>query len=153
MRTSSCETHTQAWPQVGEVFELTLDGDAPENEPLEMVSEFGSNPSGRQHTGATVSGRETRRFQLVQVGYCSTVEKVKDKIHSYGEAPEGQWINTFKAACPQPDGLGPVSFADASWVGADGRANFPYVASLGFPHFNYAGHVRGEDWRWVVQVP
>ena len=145
-------THRPAYPPVGEVFELTLDGDAPENEPLEMVNEFGFNPSGWQYIGAAVSGRETRRFQFVQVGYCSTVERVKDKIGPYGKVPAGQWINAFKAAYPEPDGQGPVGFADASWVSADGRANFPYVASVGFLHFNYGGHVRGEDWRWFVQV-
>jgi hypothetical protein len=140
------------YPKVEEVFELTLDGAAPENEPLEMVSEFGFNSAGWRHDGPTVSGKQTRRFKFVQVGYCSTVEKVKEKTKAHGEIPEGQWINAFKAAYPKPDGQGPIGFADASWIGADGRANFPYVASVGFLHFNYGGHVRGEDWRWVVSA-
>src|SRR5579863_5445427 len=88
------------YPKVGEVFELALDGDAPENQPLEMVDSFGYNPAGWSHKGPKVSGRQTRRFKFVQVGYCSNVDKIKEQSSAHGEIPEGQWINAFKAAYP-----------------------------------------------------
>lgn len=56
-----------AYPADGEIFELTLDGDAPENQPLEMVSRFGYAPVGWRHNGPKVSGKQTRRFKLVGV--------------------------------------------------------------------------------------
>ena len=52
----------------GEVFEMTLNGDAPENQPLEMVRRDGY--TGRwTHNGPKVSGRQTRRFKLDVIGY------------------------------------------------------------------------------------
>jgi hypothetical protein len=141
-----------AYPKVGDVFELTLDFDAPANEPLEMVEEFGYNSTGWSHTGTKMTGQHTRHFKLVQLGYCSNIDKVKAKTATLGATPEGQWINAFKAAYPVPDGQGPIGIADDSWIGANGRANYPYLLAVGFQHFNYGGHVRGEDWRWLVVV-
>jgi hypothetical protein len=138
------------YPQLGEVFELTLDFDAPENEVMEMVEEFGYNSAGWSHVGAKVTGQKTRRFKLVQVGYCSNTDKVRSKTAALGATPEGQWINAFKAAYPVPDGQGPIGIADDSWIGANGRGNYPYLLAVGLQHFNYGGHVRGEDWRWLV---
>ncbi|MFZ0296703.1 MAG: hypothetical protein WAL52_24030 [Candidatus Sulfotelmatobacter sp.] len=149
--TAEAETD-RAYPRVGEVFELALDGAAPENQPLEMVESFGYNPAGWSHNGPTVSGQKTRRFKLVQVGYCSNMEKVKVKVGTEGAFPEGQWINAFKAAFPEPDGQGPVGIPDASWIDSGGRANYPYILAFGLMQFNYAGHIRIEDWRWLVAV-
>ena len=97
-------------------------------------------------------GQKTRRFKLVQVGYCSNMEKVKVKVGTEGAFPEGQWINAFKAAFPEPDGQGPVGIPDASWIDSGGRANYPYILAFGLMQFNYAGHIRIEDWRWLVAV-
>jgi hypothetical protein len=138
------------YPPVGEVFELTLDFDAPANEALEMVEEFGFNSAGWSYVGAKVTGRQTRRFKLVQIGFCSNTDKVRAKTAALGATPEGQWINAFKAAYPIPDGQGPIGIADDSWIGANGRGNYPYLLAVGLQHFNYGGHVRGEDWRWLV---
>jgi hypothetical protein len=151
--TAEAKTKSSAvYPAVGEVFELMLDFDDPANEPMEMVEEFGYNSTGWSFAGPKVTGRQTRRFKLVQIGYCSNIGKVKDKTAPLGKTPEGQWINAFKAAYPTPDGQGPIGVADDSWVGANGRANYPYLLAVGFQHFNYGGHVRGEDWRWLVEV-
>jgi hypothetical protein len=143
---------TPTYPGVGDVFELALNGDARENQPLEMVDSFGYNPEGWCHKGPTISGHQTRRFKLVQVGYCSNLDKVKEKTSALGENPAGQWINAFHSTYPKSDGQGPIGIADGSWVGPNGRANFPYVLAVGFLHFNIAGHIRGEDWRWLVAV-
>jgi hypothetical protein len=140
------------YPKVGDVFELTLDFEAPANEPMEMVEEFGYNSAGWSYVGQPVTGKHTSRFKLVEVGYCSNIDKVKAKTEPFGKTPAGQWINAFKAAYPATDGKGPVGVADDSWIGANGRANYPYILAVGFQHFNYGGHVRGEDWRWLVEV-
>jgi hypothetical protein len=147
---SGPENISPAYPRAGEVFELTLDFDAPANDAMEMVEEFGYNSTGWSYVGAKVTGRQTRRFKLVQIGYCSNTEKVRAKTAALGATPEGQWINAFKVAYPVPDGQGPIGIADDSWISANGRANYPYLLAVGLQHFNYAGHVRGDDWRWLV---
>jgi hypothetical protein len=141
-----------AYPKVGEVFELALDGDAPENQPLEIVRSFGYNPEGWRHKGPKVAGKQTRRFKLVQVGYCSNMDVVRERLKAHGENLEGQWMKAFKVAYPQPDGNGPVGVADASWVPPYGVANFPIVDTGGDPHFSWAGLARDAHWRWLVAV-
>ncbi len=54
------------YPEVGEIFELTLDG--AENQPLDMVARDGYTGEWK-HQGPAVTGKQTRRFQFVQVGY------------------------------------------------------------------------------------
>lgn len=141
-----------AYPQVGEVFELTFDGDAPENQPLEIVRYFGYNPEGWKHKGLRVGGKQTCRFKLVQVGYCRNLDEVKERLKKYGKIPGGQWLKAFKMAYPQPDGNGPIGVADSSWVNPDGLARFPVVGSGGDLRFGWAGVARGDRWRWLVAV-
>ena len=141
-----------AYPKVGEIFELTLDGDLPENQPLEIVRGFGYNPEGWGHKGPKVSGQQTRRFKLAQVGYCNNLDVVKERLKAHGENPEGQWMKAFKAAYSQPDGNGPVGVADASWVGPHGGAGFPGVGTDGVLGFRWTGSGQGGGWRWLVVV-
>jgi len=75
---------------------------------------------------------------------------VRQRLAQYGDIPEGQWRQAFKAAYPQPDGNGPIGIADSSWVGPGGLAGFPWVDSGGGSHFDWAGHDHDEDWRWLV---
>ena len=132
-------------------FELTLDFDAPENQPLEMVRLDGYNPEGWKFTGKKLSGIQIRRFKLVRVGHCLNLDEVRLKLAQYGrEVPEGQWRQAFKAAYPNPDGNGPIGFADPSWVSPLGRASFPFVDSVGGSGFSWAGCGRGGRWRWLV---
>jgi len=74
-----------AYPAVGEVFELTFDGDVPENQPLEIVRYFGYNPEGWKHKGLRVGGKQTCRFKLVQVGYCPNLEVVQERLKVHGK--------------------------------------------------------------------
>ena len=136
------------YPNVGEIFELTLDGDAPENQPLQMVRDFGYTGKWR-HNGPKVKGKQTRRFKLAQAGYQPNLDGVKSALPGSGSV-EGQWIKAFKAAYPQPDGKGPIGIADASWVGPDGGASFPIVDSDGVLYFHWAAFDRGDSWRWLV---
>jgi hypothetical protein len=152
IETALAVSTSPTYPKEGEVFQLTLDFDAPENEPMEMVEEFGYNSAGWTYVGAKVTGQYTRQFKLVSPGYCSNTDKVRAKTAEFGATPAGQWINSFKKAYPIPDGQGPIGIADDSWIGANGRANYPYLLAVGFQHFNYGGHVRGDDWRWLVVV-
>lgn len=137
-----------AVPAVGEAFELTLDGDAPENQPLQIVRDCGYTGKWR-HNGRTVQGKQTRRFKLAQVGYQPNLDGVKSAFPTSGSV-EGQWIKAFKAAYPQPDGNGPIGIADASWVYPNGGAGFPIVGSFGDLDFHWAGDAHGADWRWLV---
>ena len=137
-----------AYPAVGEVFELTLDGDAPENQPLQIVKDCGYTGNGR-HNGRTVKGKQTRRFKLAQAGYQSNLDGVKAALPASGSV-EGQWIKAFKAAYPQPDGNGPIGIADASWVSPLSGTSFSVVYSDGGLDFRWTGDVHDANWRWLV---
>ena len=139
------------YPSVGEVFDLTLDGGLLENQPLEMVRQDGY--SGKwKHAGSIVGGTETRRFRLVQVGYCCTFDEVVRKLVEYGKIPEGQWRQAFKAIYPKPDGNGPIGVADSSWVDPCGCAFFPDVSTDGGSDFYWTDYVFYDYWRWLVEV-
>ncbi len=137
-----------AYPVIGEVFELTLDGDAPENQPFQIVKDCGYTGKWR-HNGRTVKGKQTRRFKFAQAGYQPNLDGVKSALPTSGSV-EGQWIKAFKAAYPQPDGNGPVGIADASWVRPLVDADFPIVSTDGSLSFRWAGDVQGAVWRWLV---
>lgn len=134
------------------MFELTLDGDAPENQPLQIVRDCGYTGKWG-HNGPKVKGKgkQTRRFKLAQAGYQPNLDGVKAALPASGSV-EGQWIKAFKAAYPQPDGQGPIGIADASWVDPSGNARFPVVSTDGSPYFGWAGVGRDACWRWLVAV-
>ena len=137
------------YPATGEVFELTLDGDAADVQPLKMVRRDGYAGEWR-HRGSTVKGQEARRFKLVEIGYCQDFEEVRRKLATHGAIPEGQWREAFKARYPRRDGKGPIGVADASWVSPGGDAGFPYVHTDGDSRFGWAGNGFGDSWRWLV---
>lgn len=140
-----------AYPAMGEIFELTLDGDVPEHQSLEMVRRDGYGGKWR-HDGPVVQGKQTRRFKLVQIGYCRTFDEVLEKLAKYGKIPEGQWREAFRVAYPKPDGDGPIGIADFSWVNPHGYAHFPYVRADGHSYFHWADDDFYESWRWLVEV-
>lgn len=138
-------------PPVSEIFELTLDGDLPENQPLEMVRRDGYSGTWK-HNGPVVKGVQTRRFKIVQIGYCRTFDEVQTKLIQHGKIPEGQWRQAYKTAYPKPDGNGPIGIADSSWVLPNGRACFPYVLTDGYSDFCWTDHAFNDFWRWLVEV-
>lgn len=126
------------YPADGEVFALTLDGDAPENQPLEMVRRDGY-------------GNPARRFKLVSIGYCQNWEEVLRRLAGHGRIPEGLCRNAFKNAF-KSDGKGPVGVANPSWVNPDGSACFPCVNSDGESSFRWTVSDFSDRWRWLVEV-
>lgn len=137
-----------AYPAVGQTFELTL-------QPVrgkEMVRRFGYESRGWEFRGKDIIVPQTRRFKLVQVNYCRELEEIRTRLVEHGKVPEGQWITAFKAAYPEPDGLGPVGVADPSWVDPGGGASFPVVLTDGSLGFGWADGGRGARWRWLVEV-
>ena len=142
------------YPKEGEAFELTLDGDAPENAPLEVVRSFGYDPTGWSHNGPTVTGKQTRQFMLVGIGYQPNLAAAKSALEAkYGPTPEGQWMKAFKDAYPEANGVNPVGVADASWVLPNGCAYFPFVSSGGKPYFRWTVSYLVEGWLWLVPAP
>jgi len=132
------------YPELGVPFELTLDGDAPETQPLAMVEADGYNPDGWKHNGKIVVGKQTRRFKLVQKGGSwGEIGAVT------GKEVEGQWRNAFKATYPEPDGNGPIGVRDASWVHPRGYTAFPCVDHNGDSRFGWVDDFP-DHWRWIV---
>lgn len=134
----------------GEVFEMTLDGDAPKNQPWEMVRRDGYSGEWK-HNGPRVKGRQTRRFKWISIGYQPNLEAVRTALAPHGKIPEGQWREAVKQMF-EPDGKHPRGIADPSWEDPDGRARFPYVECDGRSDFRWADGGQGESWRWLVGV-
>lgn len=146
---------SKEYPADGEVFRLTLDGDAPENDPIEMVRQDGYQSFKRwKFKGKKVVGIQTRAFKLVRVGDCRNLDELHEKLAQYGDVPEGQWRQAFVAAYPQSDGRGSVGVADASWFDVNGHARLPYIHWRGFSSFSsirsWFGSEPGGRWRWLV---
>lgn len=134
----------------GAEFEMTLNGDAPENQPLEMVRRDGY--SGRwKHSGPTVKGTQTQCFKWVAVGYQPNFDAVRTALAPYGKIPEGQWREAVKHMF-ESDGEHPRGIADSSWVDPFGNADFPYVSTYGNSYFRWAGGDFRVAWRWLVEV-
>lgn len=142
-----------AFPAEGEEFDLELDGDVPENQPLEMVRrDRCERPEKWRFTGREVEGKQVRRFKLVAVGYCRNLDEVRGKLAVHGEILEGQWRAAYCG--PQvPGGCSrPVGIADPSWVDLREHVYFPYVPPRGFPAFYRVDHVFDIFWLWLVEV-
>lgn len=141
------------YPPVGEVFELTLDGDDPANDPIEMVRQDGHGESQKwEFRGRRVVGVQIRHFKLVQIGYQPNFEAVLRELGMHGTIPEGQWREAFKVNY-ETDGKGPVGIADSFWVDPDGDANFPYVSTVGRSLFYWTARAFDDVcWRWLVAV-
>lgn len=139
-----------SYPTIGEIFELTLDGDAEENQPLQMVRDFGYQGEWK-HSGPKIKGKQTRRFKLMQAGYPRNLEAVKSSLPG-SALVEGQWIKAFKAAYPLNGGKCPVGIADASWVDSvDGSARFPFISNEGIICFGWVTDCRVvNQWCWLV---
>ncbi len=151
MTTAQSSTH---YPANDELFELTLDGDAPGNDPIQMVRDDDyMYPERWTFDGQKVVGCQTRRFKLVAIGHwCATIDGVREELVRHGRIPNGQWRQAFKAAYPESDEEGPIGVADPSWINFDGKRCIPYIkttgAAPGFdPVDDYDIH-----WRWLVTV-
>lgn len=147
------------YPQIGEVFDLTLDGSLPENTPLGVIKVFhkGSyeynkdNPEDWRHNGQVVTDKQTRKFMLVKIGNQPNLAAAKSVLEKkYGTTPEGQWMKAFKDAYPKDDGNGPIGVADSSWIYPNGHIRFPCVHTGGRPHFDRGDYDLYTYWRWLV---
>ncbi len=136
------------YPVIGEIFELTLDGTATKNQPLEMVHADGFNVQNWNHKGPVVRQRETRRFKLVEVGYCKNLDEVMSKLAVHGRIPPGQWREAFKVRYRYS--RRPVGIADASWVDPMNRAEFPCIYAEGGLGFCGPSYQFDTNWQWLV---
>lgn len=149
---SASEPLIPFYPADNEIFELTLDGDAVENDPIEMVRRDGHRePKKWKHIGRRVTGTETRRFKLVWVGYCQNFTELKRKLTTHGRIPEGQWREALRAAYALK-GTYLVGMADASWMNSAGDARFPCVLMDGYSTFYRIVYDFSVDWHWLVEI-
>lgn len=140
------------YPELGVTFTLTLDGDASQNEPLEMVRRDGL-VGGWSHSGPVVSGLQTKSFMLMRFDFSHNLVELLRQLSEPGGIPPGQWRQAFKAAYPKYDRKGPIGVPDASWFNPKGNAHFPIVGGHGYTPFFPAKHrfARG-GWRWLVMI-
>lgn len=143
-------------PADGEVFELTLDWDTVD--PMEMVRADGYDPEGWEFQDPRVEGVQTRRFELVQVGYyCQNLDEVRAKVEARGETlAEGQWREAFRVKYPKPDRAILIGFGGSLWVDPYGYRRFPYLGEFRgswgsrFDRFDRSDRGLGGSWRWLV---
>lgn len=148
------------YPKVGEVFELTMDGDAPENQP--MVMAINCDPQhGRhwEHSGNKVVGIKTKKFKLVDFGFSARSAWLESHIKAQGKIPEGQWIKAFCAKFSVHDRKASVGVYDCSWKspsrfpGITRCLNrFPWIDIYGNLGFGYETVASYLNERWLVEV-
>ena len=146
------------YPVVGQVFELTLDGDAPENQPLAMVRRIGYSTWEKWlYKGPTVKGIQTGVFKLVEFDRFLKFDDLHRILDTHGRIPEGQWAQAFKTAYPKYDGVCSIGFPDKSWVDDIGWNRHPlmyytdYILNLGLAHRD--GRIDlWHPWLWLVEV-
>lgn len=134
-------------PKDGEVFELTIDGDAVD--PIEMVRGDGyNNPEQWQFNGPKVVGTQTRRFKLVGVGYQRNGGAINKVIAKHGTPALGQYREAFKEkyGCRKL-----VGFTGSEWVDPFGR-RFPCVREGFSDFFLFFDEDFDDRWRFAVEV-
>lgn len=137
------------YPAPGVEFDLTLDGDARENQPLAMVSGDGYG-GGWKHKGPVVKGTQTRRFKFVEIGYQPNWNSVVGELGKHGKIPEGQWREAVKKTY-RTNRLS-MGVADASWSDPGDSRNFPMVHVIGGSDFHWTDVEFSESWVWLVEV-
>ena len=138
-----------SYPAVGVEFDLTI---AEPFTGIEMVRRFGYDPTGWKFNGEEIAMPQTKRFKLVSIGAQPNFEAVKADLAKHGAIPDGQWLDAFKKAFPQPDGKGPIGVAKASWVSPSGGAHFPCVSTGGDLYFVWTDSGFHARLRWLVEV-
>jgi len=112
----------QPYPDLGQIFSLTLNGDATRISPVGFIETLYGRPSigsvldnwkvdGKQIAG----GVQTRQFKLVSVGAVPNRPELITKLQTEGRIPAGQWIMAFMETFPVHDCKGHVGVADG-WV-------------------------------------
>lgn len=143
------------YPADGEIFKLTLDGDAPENDPIEMLRRDGYSAVGWLYNGKKLTGKQTHTFKLVSLtGYGGDFERTLRDVVECGGIPEGQWREALKNAYPHHDSKSKtcVGVADLSWVNQYGFPCFPFIDIYGNSRFHWPAHSFFGRWRWLVVV-
>jgi len=116
-------------PAVGEIFELTIDGGAPWNNPMVMlkVSEGDAN---WRFVGRKIIGVQTRRFKLEIAQECANLKEVLRALDGKGKIPEGQWRMAFAEKYRLEHLSERLGVPDASWINEHGEAHFPFLTNL-----------------------
>ena len=143
-----------AVPQDGEIFELTLDGDA--TDPIGMVRGDGYNDADKwKFNGPKATGTQTRRFKIMSVGCQTNAEAVNTALAEHGTPALGQWREAFKKKYARPDGKGPIGFTGSEWVYPRRLRGFPCVRGGGAvwnSYFDWVVLDFDDYWRFVVEV-
>lgn len=142
-----------AIPQIGQIFELTLDPG--HVDPMQVVRNFerAHDIKGWKHHGRRVAQPYTRKFMLVQKGgHWSAITHACSGPKWY--IPEGQWILAFLSKYTRPDEKGGgIGIADNSWECPYGNIFFPYGRGDG-ESWRQLFCCRDENfvglWRWLV---
>jgi len=140
---------------VGKVFKLKLNGDAPENQPLEMVRAAYGWSEGWEYCGTPVKGIQTGEFKLVEVDRCEDLDEVIRRISAPGITPSGQWLNAIAQGFSfwKIKRLSPIGIPDPSWIPPHGTPHFPFISTNGAQKFTWANHIDASlPWLWLMQV-
>jgi len=117
-------------PEDGEIFELTLDGDA--TDPIKMLrNDMYIDADKWKFKGPKVRGMQIGRFKMVSVGWQPTFDALTMALVALHGAPAlGQWREAFKKKYARPDNKGPIGFTGSEWVNGQ-NIRFPYLRGQG----------------------
>lgn len=145
------ETDDRPIPRIGETFELTLNGD--KVDPVEMVTQTGRKGLWK-YLGNRISGTQTRRFKLVDIGACRNMAVARERA---GSLADGLWAEAFRAAYPLPGDARSVCFGGSGWLNPYGLPRIALLENSGvswtlrFENPHTVSQSEGV-WLWLTEV-
>lgn len=140
-------------PEIGEVFELSIDGNVLWSDPLKMLYYDGYDEKKWGFCGNYIQGVQTRRFKLFPAERCSNLDQVIKILRQHGKIPEGQWRVPFAEKYSMRNPKEMFGISDPSWIDEYGDAHFPCL-TIQQSLFHRADDIRrqGEGWLWLVEI-
>jgi hypothetical protein len=134
-----------AWPRPGDVFEVTLDADAPGADPTKMCD--------LRFVGRRLGGVLTKRFTLVDIGARKDWGAVISELEKHGALPSGQWRQALSVRFLGEPGY-QIGIPDDSWRSRsrDDWSYFMMINGFGSPSWMSTCTSFGAGWLWLVEV-
>lgn len=139
-------------PNVGEEFQMTLDGDDPTNDPIAIIRSDGYYDRW-SYIGQKITGIATSCFKLISSEKVWVDDILKD-IKRQGKIPCGQWRQAFTKQFPEwRNAYKNIGFPDCSWKNNENGAKlFPYLGKHGDSGLGRLVSSADSDWLWLVEI-
>jgi hypothetical protein len=139
-------------PNVGEAFQMTLNGEDPTNNPIAMIRSDGYYDQW-SYIGQKITGVVTAHFKLISAKNVWVVEIIEE-IKQHGKIPSGQWRQAFTKQFPEwRSAYKYIGFPDCSWKNDENDTKlFPYLGKHGGSGLARSISSADSDWLWLVEI-